>query len=106
MALFDELNVPICQSNMSFGASVRGGEIEYGLRNFNPICSAKKSQKFNYLKMLMDILKLNKKAVALATDKSMTIRELLNKLGTGKWFRDYYLLPFLAPYGPHLKTKY
>ena len=94
MALFDELNVPICQSNMSFGASVRGGEIEYGLQFPIPICSAKKFKNFNYLKMLMDILKFNKKAVSLATDKSMTIRELLHKLGTGNWFRDYYLLPF------------
>ena len=95
MALFDELNVPICQSNMSFGASVRGGEIEYGLRNFQSLFAQPRNLKnFNYLKMLMDILKFNKKAVALATDKSMTIRELLHKLGTGKWFRDYYLLPF------------
>ena len=30
MALFDELNVPICQSNKRFGASVRGDEIQYG----------------------------------------------------------------------------
>ena len=61
MALFDELNVPICQSNMSFGASVRGGEIEYGLRNFQSLFAQQKSQNFNYLKMLMDILKFNKK---------------------------------------------
>ena len=58
MALFDELNVPICQSNMSFGASVRGGEIEYGLRNFQSLFAQPRNLKnFNYLKMLMDILK-------------------------------------------------
>ena len=53
MALFDELNVPICQSNMSFGASVRGGEIEYGLRNFQSLFAQPRNLKnFNYLKML------------------------------------------------------
>ena len=95
VALFKELNVPICHSNMSFGASVRGGEIEYGLRNFQSLFAQPKNlANINYLKMLLDILKFNKNAVSLATDTSITIGELLDLLGTGDWFRDYYLLPF------------
>ncbi len=95
IALFNELNVPICKSNMSFGASVRGGEVEYGLRNFQSLFAQPKNlTNINYLRMLMDIIKFNKNAVSLVTDTSMTIRELLSHLGTGDWFRDYYLLPF------------
>src|SRR6056297_329994 len=30
-ALFDRLDVPVVKSNMSFGASIRGGALEYGL---------------------------------------------------------------------------
>ena len=42
-ALFDALNVPVIKSNMSFGASLRGGRIEYGLANVNAIFAQKRN---------------------------------------------------------------
>ena len=92
--LFDALNVPVVKSNMSFGASLRGGRIEYGLANFSAIFAQKRNlANPNFLRMLRDILKFNARGLELAQDPTMTISEFLQRLGSGPWFRDYYLLP-------------
>lgn len=92
--LFDELKVPVTESDMSFGASVRGGALEYGLRNLGSIFAQKRNAlNPRYLGMLMDILRFNAHAADHATDPVMTIRDLLARLGSGAWFRDYYILP-------------
>ena len=93
--LFEDLDVPIAESDMSFGASFDGGRFEYALRDINALTA----QKFNvlrpgYLRMLRDILKFNREASRLADDPTLTIRGLLERLGTGRWFCDYYILPF------------
>ena len=41
--------------------------------------------------MLRDIFKFNKHAVRVAEDRSLTIGEFLKVLGTGQYFKDYYL---------------
>ena len=93
-ALFEELNVPVVKSNMSFGASVRGGSLEYGLASLGAVF-AQKSNIFKpkYLKMLTDIFKFNSRGMNIAQGRSLTIGQFLDELGTGDWFRDYYLLP-------------
>ena len=92
--LFDELNVPVCKSNMSFGASLKGGEIEYALATLGAVFAQKKNLlNPKFLRMTADILRFNAKGLKAANDTSMTVRDLLAKLGTGEWFRDYYLLP-------------
>ena len=93
-ALFEELEVPVVKSNMSFGASVRGGSLEYGLASLGAVF-AQKSNIFKpkYLKMLTDIFKFNSRGMNIAQGRSLTIGQFLDELGTGDWFRDYYLLP-------------
>ena len=92
--LFDDLNVPVCKSNMSFGASLKGGEIEYALATLGAVFAQKKNLlNPKFLRMTADILRFNAKGLKAANDTSMTVRGLLAKLGTGEWFRDYYLLP-------------
>ena len=92
--LFDDLNVPVCKSNMSFGASLKGGEIEYALATLGAVFAQKKNLlNPKFLRMTADILRFNAKGLKVANDTSMTVRDLLAKLGTGEWFRDYYLLP-------------
>ena len=93
-ALFDELDVPVCKSNMSFAASLRGGEFEYGLETL----AATFAQKRNlvnprFLGMIRDIFRFNAKAVEVAQDRTLPLSAFLQELGTGDWFRDYYLLP-------------
>jgi predicted NAD/FAD-binding protein len=93
-ALFDELDVPVVKSNMSFGASIGGGRLEYGLASLDALF-AQRMNALNpkFLAMVRDILRFNKTALRVAQDRSLTIAQFLEKLGTGDWFRDFYLLP-------------
>ncbi|MEP6066143.1 MAG: FAD-dependent oxidoreductase [Paracoccaceae bacterium] len=94
-ALFDELNVPVTKSNMSFGASLNGGAFEYGLESLSATFAQRRNA-FDprFLRMIRDILRFNKNALAVANDDpTRSIAHFLDVLGTGDWFRDRYLLP-------------
>ena len=92
--LFSELHVPIAESNMSFGASLKDGTIEYALRNFDAIFAQRKNVlNPRFVKMVWDINRFNTIGLTVADDESLTIGQFLQKLKTGDWFRDYYLLP-------------
>lgn len=94
-ALFDKLGVPVAESSMSFGASIRGGAIEYGLASIDAIFAQRRNALSpRFLQMLSDIMHFNRNAEAVASDPAMTIGDLLKRLGTGPWFRDYYITPF------------
>lgn len=93
--LFDRLGVPVAKSEMSFGASIDGGRIEYGLAGFDAIF-AQRSNLANprFLGMMRDILRFNARAGATTRDPGETIAGMIERLKLGAWFRDYYLLPF------------
>ena len=92
--LFSELNVPIAESNMSFGASLKDGTVEYALRNFDAIFAQRKNVlNPRFVKMVWDINRFNTIGLTVADDESLTIGQFLQRLKTGDWFRDYYLLP-------------
>ena len=92
--LFSDLNVPIAKSDMSFGASLKDGKIEYALRNFDAIFAQRKNLlNPNFVKMVWDINRFNTIGLTVADDESLTIGQFLKRLKTGDWFRDYYLLP-------------
>ncbi|KIN63196.1 putative cyclopropane/cyclopropene fatty acid synthesis protein, flavin amine oxidase [Sulfitobacter noctilucicola] len=92
--LFEELDVPVVKSNMSFGASIDGGRLEYALTSVDAIFAQKRNAANpKFLRMIRDILKFNKNALRVAQDKSLTIGQFLDVLGMGQYFRDYYLLP-------------
>jgi predicted NAD/FAD-binding protein len=93
--LFDELDVPVTKSNMSFGASFSGGRMEYGLASLNALFAQRSniaSPKF--LRMVRDILRFNAKGLQASQDETLTIRQLLANLNLSDYFRDHYLLPF------------
>ncbi|MFK7836122.1 MAG: NAD(P)/FAD-dependent oxidoreductase [Sulfitobacter sp.] len=93
-ALFDELDVPVVKSNMSFGASIDGGRFEYALTSLDAVFAQRRNAvNPQFLVMLRDILRFNKHAVAVAQDETLTIAAFLDKLGTGRYFRDFYLSP-------------
>ena len=93
-ALFTRLGVPRADSEMSFGASIRGGWLEYGLSSYDAIFAQRRNAaRPAYLKMIRDIVAFNRRAEAVATPE-MTIGELIGALRLGPWFRDYYLTPF------------
>ena len=93
--LFEELDVPTIPSDMSFGASINGGWLEYGVLAPSAIFA----QKLNLLRpkfymMLRDILRFNKRAKETQISSTITIGELIDNWRLGDWFRDYYLTPF------------
>lgn len=93
-ALFADLDVPVEVSNMSFGASIDDGRLEYGLASLGALFAQKRNMANpRFLRMIRDILHFNKHAVATARDPAMTIAGLLDALGMGEYFRKYYLLP-------------
>ena len=92
--LFEKLDVPVAPSNMSFGVSARGGQLEYALNNLDSLFAQRRNiVSPPFLRMLSDILHFNKNA-AKVMQAGMTIGQLLQSLGTGPYFRDYYILPF------------
>ncbi|QYK42258.1 MAG: FAD-dependent oxidoreductase [Paracoccaceae bacterium] len=93
VAMFDDLCVPTVQSDMSFGASIAGGRLEYGLKDLNAVFAQRRNvANPRFLRMLRDIFRFNARALSLA-EPGMTIGGLLDRLGTGAWFRDHYILP-------------
>lgn len=91
--LFEKLDVPVTESDMSFGASIAGGRLEYALANLDAMFAQRKNLLSPaFLRMCRDILHFNKHAVA-AVKPGMTIGMLLEVLKTGPYFRDYYILP-------------
>jgi predicted NAD/FAD-binding protein len=93
-ALFSELDVPVTQSNMSFGASLRGGALEYGLASLGALFAQKRNAANpKFLRMVRDILYFNANALKQSQDRTLSTGDFLARMGTGAWLRDYYLLP-------------
>ena len=92
--LFEKLAVPVVESNMSFGASIAGGRLEYGLSNLDALFAQRRRiADPRFLRMLRDILHFNAKAEKAVQVPGLTVGDLLADLRTGAWFRDYYILP-------------
>ncbi|GAB5449433.1 NAD(P)/FAD-dependent oxidoreductase [Gymnodinialimonas sp.] len=92
--LFDELDVPTALSDMSFAASIGGGQIEYGLRNLRALFAQPANlARPGFLRMVRDLMRFNAKAETVATDSTVTLGQLMDQMNMGPWFRDYYLTP-------------
>ncbi|MCW1955022.1 MAG: FAD-dependent oxidoreductase [Roseobacter sp.] len=92
--MFHDLDVPVEKSNMSFGATIDGGRVEYGLQSLKNVFGQRRNAlRPGYLRMIRDILRFNARAEATATSDDMTIGELVRELGLGSWFERYYLMP-------------
>jgi predicted NAD/FAD-binding protein len=94
-ALFDHLDVPVVKSNMSFGASFDGGQLEYGLAGANAIFAQRRNiVNPKFLRMIRDILHFNRHGLDASAEEGLTIGDLMIKLNLSEYFRDHYLLPF------------
>ena len=96
--LFEHYNVPIAKSDMSFGASIEEGWLEYGTPKLNKLFAQKRNFfKPQFLGMVRDILRFNKQAKQyLEKDPSISLGHCLDSLGMGAWYRKYFLLPMGA----------
>jgi predicted NAD/FAD-binding protein len=92
--LFAELDVPVAKSDMSFAASIGGGQIEYGLRSLGALFAKKGNlARPGFLRMVRDLMRFNAQAETMATDANITIGALMDEMRMGQWFRDHYLMP-------------
>ncbi|WP_068113189.1 NAD(P)/FAD-dependent oxidoreductase [Tropicimonas marinistellae] len=92
--LFRDLDVPVTRSDMSFGASIDHGRIEYGLGNLRGLLAQRRNLvRPRFHGMVRDILRFGKRAELAADDDNKSIGELVDELRLGTWFRDYYLMP-------------
>ena len=93
-ALFDKLDVPVVPSDMSFGCSIQGGALEYGLRNLDSLLAQRRNAiSPTYLRMLYDILRFHKGADRVLTP-GMSLGDLLATMRMSNAFRDHYIAPF------------
>lgn len=92
--LFNHLNVPVAKSDMSFGVSINNGWFEYGtLELKNMIAQKRNIFRPQFWKMIKDIMRFNQQACNyMDKDDNITMRQCLNELGMGEWFRDYFIL--------------
>lgn len=92
--MFEELDVPVKKSCMSFAASIEDGTFEYGLKNFASLTAQTRNMvRPQFWRMIADLLKFNDRAFDMAKDPDLTVGELLDRMKLGDWFRRYYLLP-------------
>lgn len=92
--LFGDLDVPVTESNMSFGVSANDGRVEYALASVDAVFAQRRNlTRPAFLRMIGDIQRFNREAMATARP-GMTIGDLVDKLNLGPWFTDYYLTPF------------
>ncbi len=95
---FEENNINIEKSNMSFSVSVKGSNIEYCGKGFDGIFS-NKSNLLNpkFLQMFFDILEFYKKSSKLENFKEdITLGEYLSKNKMSTYFINYHILPMVS----------
>ena len=91
--LFQDLDVPVARSDMSFGVSIDGGRLEYSFRSLQALLAQPaNAARPGFLRMLRDIHRFNAQAEARAVE-GQTVGDLTRELGLGDWFRRCYLRP-------------
>jgi predicted NAD/FAD-binding protein len=95
---FQENNIEIEKSNMSFSVSVDNTNFEYCGKGLGGVFS-NKSNLFNidFLKMFFDIIKFYKKSDQIyATNEKITLGEYLKINKLSKTFVDYHIIPMVS----------
>lgn len=92
--LFAHLNVPVVKSDMSFGASINDGWMEYSTQHLTRVFAQRRNLlRPHFWQMIFNILSFNKQAKTyLERDPAITLEECLAELRMGRWFKEYYLL--------------
>ncbi|MEM8979059.1 MAG: FAD-dependent oxidoreductase [Pseudomonadota bacterium] len=92
--LFNELDVPVAPSDMSFGASIDGGWLEYALQDLGSLFAQKRNLvRPKFWRLARDVYHFNKHALA-TVKPGMTVGDLVKTLDLSDWFLDYYISPF------------
>ena len=96
---FNENDIQIEKSDMSFSVSVKNSNIEYCGKGLNGIFSNRRNL-FNYrfVKMFFEIINFYKKCENLNSNtiEKITLGEYLNKIGKSKYFINYHIIPMVS----------
>ncbi len=93
--LFDHLEVPVVESNMSFSASFDGGKFEYALTSLNSLFAQRRNViSPGFYRFIRDLTVFNRHALKASQENGLTVNDLMVKLKLSNFFRDHYLLPF------------
>ncbi|RZU99176.1 NAD(P)/FAD-dependent oxidoreductase [Spiribacter vilamensis] len=100
-ALFEHLDVPTQDSNMSFAFAATDIDLEYAGSGLGTLFAQRRNLvRPRFLGMVRDILRFNKAANERLESgeqgDDISLGELLDQLGMGEAFRRYYLLPMSA----------
>lgn len=92
--LFKHLQVPIANSDMSFGASINNGWLEYGTQRLGAIFAQKRNLvRPEFYRMVADVFRFHREARGwLDKDPDITLGDCLRALKMGDWFTHYFLL--------------
>ncbi|MCC5840567.1 MAG: FAD-dependent oxidoreductase [Opitutales bacterium] len=97
IALFEELDVPTKQTDMSFGVNHVPSGIAYCGSNLNQLFAQRSNAlRPDFWRMIRQILRFNREATALLDQpgaEQKTLREFLQEGRYSRAFSDYYLLP-------------
>ena len=103
--LFNELEVPVSNSEMTFSVSIpRKNEapLEWSGTNLNTLF-AQRENLYNpkFLKMVFDILRFNKQCTQLAESGALnqlndSVADFLSKNRYSQYFKDWYFLPMIG----------
>lgn len=93
-ALFSDLDIPSKPSDMSFAVSLDDGKFEFGVTDLHRVFADKRNI-FNlrFWRLLLDILKFNRKAKHYLDKRDMTLAQMLTEIGVSKDFALKYLCP-------------
>lgn len=92
--MFRDLDVPVEKSNMTFGATIDDGAVEYALYSLNALFAQRSNiARPAFARMVRDILTFNARAEAVAKSDDVSIADLVRELNLGDWFQRYYLMP-------------
>ncbi|WP_299349703.1 FAD-dependent oxidoreductase [uncultured Shimia sp.] len=92
--MFRDLDVPVEKSDMTFGATIDDGAVEYALYSINALFAQRRNiARPAFARMVRDIVTFNARAEDVAKTDDVTIADLVKELNLGDWFQRYYLMP-------------
>lgn len=99
-ALFDHLGVRSYPTDMSFSASLGGGQLEYAGTDINSLFGQRRNLlRSGFWGMLLSILRFNRvaqRALDTSLPSQLTLDDFLDAEGLDRAFRDQYLYPMAA----------
>ncbi len=95
--LFEELNVPVKKTDMSFSVQHLPSRLEYSGSGFNGLFAQRKNLfNLSYIRMLQDVNRFNEKSILIKDDPAyaeVSLRDFIQSFGFGSDMLWKYLIP-------------